>query len=184
VFPKISWKMYLAAGATGLAVATVLFSSARMDQWSLAHEVPFWQRVWLPTSGTIEGLPVQVPISYGIMRRERGLRVVYRFPPMNRGETLFFLQLDRAGEKSSERLRTEKFKACEPDPSKCVEWFADSSRKEVWCTEARTDSTDSSIAFGFCRPGATPLVAIYSCEDERCQTARETLRGMFKRPRG
>jgi hypothetical protein len=153
-----------------------------MDRWSLAHEVPFWRRIWLPTSGTIEGLPVRVPISYGIMRRERGLRVVYRFPPVNRGETLFFLQLNHAGKKASERLRAEKFKACELDPSKCVEWFADSSRNEVWCTEAHTDSTDSSTGFGFCRPGATPLVAIYSCEAEMCGTTRQILTGMYRRP--
>jgi hypothetical protein len=181
LFPKIGRKFYLTAGACVLGVIVVLVLSVSRDQWSLAHDVPFWRRVWLPTSGSIEGLPVHVPLSYGIMRRERGLRIVYRFPPLNRGQTLFFLQVNRVDHKSFERLRTQKFKACELDPSKCIDWFADQPRNKVWCTEVHADSSDSSIGFGLCRPGANPLVAIYSCEAARCESARRILSGMFKR---
>jgi hypothetical protein len=182
MFPKISLKMGIAVLIASLAVTPALIWSARADRWSLAHDVPFWGRLWLPTSGSIEGLPVHVPLSYGIMPRERGLRVVYRFPPMNRGQTLFFLQLNPVGDKSLERLRTQEFKDCEPDSSKCMNWFADQPRNMVRCTEMHTDSTDTSIGFGFCRPGGTPVIAIYSCEDERCESARQILVSMFRRP--
>jgi len=182
LFQRITLWIYLAVVVACLAVTPDLIWIARADRWSLAHDVPFWRRAWLPTSGSIEGLSVRVPISYGIMRPERGLRVVYRFPPLNRGQTLFFLQVNPAGDKSVERLRSQKFKACEPDPSKCMVWFADHPLETVRCTELHTDSTDSSAGFGFCRPGATPVVAFYACEDERCKTARQILAGMFQRP--
>ncbi len=90
-------------------------------------------------------------------------------------------QVNRVDHKSFERLRTQKFKACELDPSKCIDWFADQPRNKAWCTEVHADSSDSSIGFGLCRPGANPLVAIYSCEAARCESARRILSGMFKR---
>ena len=91
------------------------------------------------------------------MGTEPGLRVVYRFPPLNRAQTLFFIQVHRAPDTALARLRARKLKVCEPNPSRYMDWFADSTRNKVLCTEART-------------------------EDERCGTARRILAGMFKRP--
>ena len=180
MFPKIPSRTYIIAGTVLLGVTMVLLWSAWLDPWSLAHRVPFWRRVWLPTSSTIEGLPVRVPLAYGIMRPERGLRVVYRFPPLNRGQTLFHVQLLPAADTSVSRLRASKF-GCDRDPSTCTNWFADPPRNHVLCTEVR-DSVESAGGFGFCRPGVTPVFALYSCDDERCGSARQILADLFKEP--
>jgi hypothetical protein len=165
-----------------LGVTLLLVWSASMDRWSLAHRVPFWRRVWLPISSTIEGLPVRVPLSYGIIRRARGLRIVYRFPPLNRGQTLFHVELSRVADTAVARLRTQKLERCGQDPSKCMEWFADAPRNNVLCTEAPVDSLHDFGAFGFCRPGVTPVFAFYGCHDERCGIVRQILANMFKQP--
>lgn len=179
MFPHIPWRTYIILGTVLLGVTMVLVWSAIIDPMSLAHRVPFWRRVWLPASSTIEGLPVRVPLSYGIMRRERGLRVVYRFPPLTQAQTMFFLELRQVADTSIARLRAQKLKRCEPDPSTCTSWFADPPRNNVWCTEAQFDSLDFG-SFGFCRPGVTPVFAWYGCDDERCRSVRQILANMFK----
>lgn len=182
MFPQMAWRTYIIAGMVVLGVTMVLVWSSFIDPMSLAHRVPFWRRVWLPTSSTIEGLPVRVPLSYGIMRRERGLRIIYRFPPLNRGQTLFHVELRRVADTSVARLRAQKLKLCGQDPSKCMQWFADTARNSVLCTEAQVDSLQTFGAFGFCRPGLTPVFAFYGCHDKRCGIVRQILATMFKQP--
>ncbi len=142
------------------------------------HSVPLWQRLWLPRGGVVANRAVEVPLSYAVVPQPRGVRVVYRFPPLTRAQALFIVQLqsfkDSLGTRSEKRMRR-----CDSLPGSCNTWFADQPGNRIKCTER---AFDQDGYFGFCWPTSGPVYAIYGCESHHCNAAREILTRYYNTP--
>jgi hypothetical protein len=117
-----------------LSVGIVLWIGL-LDRLSIGSTVPIWRRVFLSRSGDVAGSRVHVPLAYAVIPQERGLRVVYRFPALNRAQATFFLQVQRFKD-SSTLVRPVKTTAkCDSVPDACTTWFADPPNNRLPCTE-------------------------------------------------
>jgi hypothetical protein len=186
VFLRDLSRLYLVATVIALVAGTLMWAMF-LDSMGMARQVPMWRRLWLPRSGTIEGLAVDVPMAYAITPRPRGLRVIYRFPPLTRAQGTFHLQL-LSFPAHGDSGRTDKpLKSCTAKPGTCRRWFADAPVNQVPCTEARlgrSDQGDDLGSLGYCRPRFGRVYGVYGCYDEQCATARQILNATLGAPTG
>ncbi len=170
--------MVLAAGAMAL-VAWAWF----LESMSIARSVSIWRRLFLPRSAEVAGSVVRVPFAYGIVPQDRGVRVLYRFPPLSFNHVTFVLQVQRFRDSTASSGRSKTLARCDTMPTACTTWFADPPANRLPCTEARLDDFEERDPgyFGLCSQPSTGVYGFYGCEGVICGTARAILTDYFRR---